>query len=87
MAVVRIHRYSVDPADVGELLARRTVLITAIRAAHPGLAEARLIRLEDGGFIDTWRWDSVEEMQAALAAAPTFGEVAAAIVPHAGPDL
>jgi hypothetical protein len=54
-------------------------LISAIRTSHPGLAEARLIRLEDGTFIDAWRWDSAEQMQAALAAAPTFPEVAAAM--------
>jgi hypothetical protein len=63
MAVVRIHRYSVDPAEVDELLTRRTALIAAIRAEHPGLAEARLIRLEDGTFIDAWRWESEEQMQ------------------------
>jgi hypothetical protein len=79
MAAVRIHRYIVDPADIEELLARRAELITAIRADHPGLAEARLIRLEDGTFIDAWRWDSSEQMQAALAAAPTFPEVPAAM--------
>ncbi len=76
MADIRIHRYVVDPADTEELLARRAALITAIRADHPGLAEARLIRLEDGTFVDAWRWDSAEQMQAALAAAP---------FPEAGP--
>jgi Antibiotic biosynthesis monooxygenase len=76
MADIRIHRYAVDPADIEELLARRATLITAIRADHPGLLEARLIRLEDGTFVDTWRWDAAEQMQAALAAAP---------FPEAGP--
>ena len=54
-------------------------MIAAIRADHPGLAEARLIRLEDGTFVDAWRWDSAEQMQAALAAAPTYPEVPAAM--------
>jgi hypothetical protein len=76
VADIRIHRYIVDPADIEELLARRSALITAIRADHPGLREARLVRLEDGTFIDAWRWDSAEQMQAALAAAP---------FPEAGP--
>jgi hypothetical protein len=67
MAVARTHRYTVDPADLDELIARRATLIDAIRAAHPGLAEARLTRLEDGTFTDVWRWDSAEQMQAALA--------------------
>jgi hypothetical protein len=35
MAVVRIHRYGVDPGDLEQLLARRTTLIDAIRAAYP----------------------------------------------------
>jgi hypothetical protein len=35
------HRYTLEPADLEELLARRATLITAIRAAHPGLAETR----------------------------------------------
>lgn len=71
MAVVRTHRYTVEPADLQELLARRATVITAIRATHPGLAQARLTRQEDGTFTDTWRWDSDEQMQAALATMPT----------------
>jgi hypothetical protein len=71
MAVVRTHHYTIDPADLPELLARRATVIAAIRAAHPGLAHTRLTRLEDGTFTDTWRWDSAGQMQAALAAMPT----------------
>jgi hypothetical protein len=70
MADIRIHRYTVDPGDVEELLYRRAALITAMRAHHPGLVETRLIRLEDGSFIDAWRWSSAEEMQAGLEANP-----------------
>ena len=79
MAVVRNHRYTVDPADLDELIARRATLIAAIRAAHPGLAEARLTRLEDGTFTDIWRWDSAEQMQAALADMARFPEAREAI--------
>src|SRR6266487_4793541 len=71
MAVVRAHRYHVDPTDLEELLTRRATLITAIRAAHPGLSDTRLTRLKDGTFTDIWRWDSATQMQAALAAMPT----------------
>jgi hypothetical protein len=70
MAVTRTHHYAVDEADVPELLARRAAVIAAIRAAHTGLSHTRLIRLEDGTFTDTWRWDSAGQMQAALAAMP-----------------
>jgi len=79
MAVSRTHRYTVDPADLDELIARRATLIAAIRAAHPGLAEARLTRLEDGTFTDVWRWDSAEQMQAALADMARFPQARAAM--------
>jgi hypothetical protein len=70
MTVTRTHHYAVDPADFEELLARRATVIAAIRAAHPGLAQAQLTRQEDGTYTDIWRWDSAEQMQAALAAMP-----------------
>jgi hypothetical protein len=79
MAVVRTHRYRVDPADLEELLRRRAKLIAAIRAAYTGLAEVRLTRLDDETFTDAWRWDSAEQMRAALAAAPTLPEARAAM--------
>jgi hypothetical protein len=79
MSAIRIHRYVVDPADVDDLIARRATLIAAIRAKHPGLVEARLIRLRDDTYIDSWRWESKEQMKAALAAgAPALPEARAA---------
>jgi hypothetical protein len=60
----------VDAADLPELLTRRASVITAIRAAHTGLAHTRLTRLEDGTLADTWRWDSAGQMQAVLAVMP-----------------
>jgi len=62
-----------------QLLARRAEVIAAIRAAHPGLTQTRLTRLEDGTYTDAWRWDSAEQMQAALAAAPDFPQARAAM--------
>jgi hypothetical protein len=79
MADIRIHRYTVDPADHDEFLARRAAVIGAVRAQHPGLLQALLIRLDDGTFIDYWRWESPEQMRAALAAAPGFPEIPAAM--------
>jgi hypothetical protein len=78
MAVSRTHRYTVDPADLEELIARRARLIAAVRAAHPGLTQTRLTRLEDGTCTDVWSWDSTEQMQAALADMPRFGAQAGA---------
>jgi hypothetical protein len=65
MTVTKTHRYSVGEADLDELLARRAALITAVRAAYPGLTGTQLTRLEDGTFTDTWRWDTAERMRAA----------------------
>ena len=65
MAVTKTHHYTVGEADLGELLARRAALITAVRAAYPGLTGTQLTRLEDGTFADTWRWDTAEHMRAA----------------------
>jgi hypothetical protein len=74
MAVSRTHCYTADPADLDELIARRAKLIAAIRAAHPGLTEARLTRLKDGTFTDVWRWESTEAMRAVLADMSSFPE-------------
>ena len=79
MAVVRIHRYSVDAADLDELIARRATLITTVRAAYPGLAETQLTRWQDGTYSDAWRWDSAEQMRAALAVVPTLPQAGAAL--------
>jgi hypothetical protein len=79
MAVVRMHEYRIDPADLAELIARRGKLIDAIRAAHPGLVETRLTRFDDGTYTDVWRWESAEQMRSALAATPAFPQVRAAM--------
>jgi hypothetical protein len=71
MPVARTHHYTIDTADLSELLARRATVISVIRTAHPGLTHTRLTRLQDGTYTDTWRWDTAEHMQAALAAMPT----------------
>jgi hypothetical protein len=74
MSVVRSHTYRVDPSDVPRLLERRAALVDAIRAEHTGLSAVKLIRLDDGGYTDTWYWDSAEQMGAAFAAIGSFGE-------------
>ncbi|MFE3189914.1 hypothetical protein ACFXHA_12965 [Nocardia sp. NPDC059240] len=69
MAVVRIHRFRVARADLETLLTQRKMLIDGIRRANPGLTGTRLTRLEDGTYLDAWRWDRAEDMLAALTAA------------------
>ena len=82
MAVVRTHRYTVDPADLPELLSRRAAVIAAVRAAHPGLSHTRLTRLDNGTFADAWSWDTARQMHAALAAMPIPGARAAMSLTH-----
>jgi hypothetical protein len=79
MAVVRFHHYSVDEADYEEFLKRRAAVIDAIRADHPGLSRTTLVKLEDGTYTDTWRWDSPAQMGAAFAAAGTVAEIGPAM--------
>ncbi|WP_214318793.1 hypothetical protein [Nonomuraea sediminis] len=74
MTAVRTHIYSVDPANLDELIVRRGALIAAVRAKHPGLSDTRLIALEDGTYSDTWHWDSVEQLVAALRDIPNLPE-------------
>jgi len=52
MAAIRIHQLHHRPVDTQQWLARRATVINAIRAGHPGLIETRLIRPEDGTFLD-----------------------------------
>ena len=81
MAVVRVHHDSVDEADDEEFLKRRAAVIDAIRADHPVLSKTTLIKLEDGTYTDTWRWDSPAQMGAAFGAAATVGEIGPAMSP------
>jgi hypothetical protein len=78
MPAVRVHRYAVDPGDLEKFLGQRTEIILAIKN-NPAFAGAVLTRLEDGTYIDTWRWESAAQMQAALGAATGFPLVGATL--------
>ncbi|MEV5408130.1 antibiotic biosynthesis monooxygenase [Thermopolyspora sp. NPDC052614] len=78
MSVIRIVRFTADPADTERLLTRRAELIDAVRAAFPGLTETRLARLGDDRWVDVWRWDSAASAHAATEGAPALPETAAA---------
>lgn len=69
MTVLRIDRFTVDPARVEELLQRRNALVAAVRAAVPGLLDARLVRKDERTWLDLWRWDSRSNAEAAGALA------------------
>jgi hypothetical protein len=68
VSAVRTHTYRIEPGNLEQLLAQRANLIAGIRAANPALMEARLSRHEDGTYTDVWRWESTEQMTAALTA-------------------
>ncbi|MER5997531.1 antibiotic biosynthesis monooxygenase [Nonomuraea angiospora] len=70
MTVISVTRFQADPADAEQVQARHAALVTAIRAAQPGLTEARLGRLNDETWVGIWRWDSAASLQAARQAAP-----------------
>ncbi|GIH78802.1 antibiotic biosynthesis monooxygenase [Planobispora longispora] len=70
MAVITVTRFQADPADTERVRARHAALVSAIRAAAPGLTEARLGRLGDGTWVGVWRWDSAAVLAAARQAAP-----------------
>jgi hypothetical protein len=66
MATVRTHRYTLATDQVEEFLAQRAELIGHWRTAGFDLVEAGLYRLEDGTYLDIWRWASEEVMAKAF---------------------
>jgi hypothetical protein len=66
-----VHAKVRDGAEA-EMLSRRPALEAGVREKLPGLLDIRLIRLEDGTYIDLLRWES---RAAADAAIEKFGEV------------
>jgi hypothetical protein len=78
MTLIRTTRFTADPADGDLVLERRGQLIAALRARYAGPTETRLVRVDERTWVDMWRWDSPETLNAALAGAPSLPESAAA---------
>jgi quinol monooxygenase YgiN len=78
MAVVRITRFRTAHENTDEMLAKRTDLITAVRASFSGLTEARLARLDDETWVDMWVWESASHAQTAINGAHALPETGAA---------
>lgn len=69
-----------------EVMARRPTLEAAVREQLPGLLEIRLVRLDDGTYLDVLRWESRAAADAAIeqfASIPEAGEIHS----HFGEDL
>ena len=61
-----------------EMLSRRPALEAGVRAKLPGLLDIRLVRLDDGTYLDVLRWESRELADAAIekfAEIPEAGEI------------
>jgi hypothetical protein len=78
MAFIRTTRFTADPADASEVLARRRQMLAALRSGPGGPAETRLIRVDERTWVDMWRWDSPEALQTAAEAAHHMPEATAA---------
>ena len=69
-----------------EVADRRPALEAAVRERLPGLLEIRLVRLDDGTYLDVLRWESRAAADAAVdqfASIPEAGEIHG----HFGEDL
>lgn len=89
MATVRTHRYTLAPDQVERFLAQRAELIGQWRAAGFDLVETRLYRLEDGTYLDIWRWASEEQMAQAFEAMgdiPLIGATLGMTIDHSAVD-
>lgn len=78
MAILRITRFSADPAQEEELLAKRASLIAATRKAQSGLVDTRLAKADDGTWIDVWQWESDADFEKAVTWAHSAPEAMAA---------
>lgn len=57
-----------QPGGEEAMLALRPRFVAAMKAAAPGLLDARLVKLDDGTWLDIVEWDSREAAAAGIAA-------------------
>ncbi len=70
--VYEVVRSRVRAGREEEMLALRPAMIAAVRSRFPDLLDARLVRMDDGTWLDVVRWRSREAAEQAAAA---FAEV------------
>jgi hypothetical protein len=73
--VYEVVRSRIRAGREDEMLRLRGPMIEAVRSRFPDLIDARLVRLDDGTWLDIVRWRSREAAERAAAA---FGEIAEA---------
>lgn len=86
MAVLRIVRFTTDPAQAEEMLQTRAGLIAATRERFAGLTATRLARVDEATWIDHWQWESAEHMKRALDNVATIPGAQAAFALIADPS-
>jgi hypothetical protein len=77
MSLIAVSRFEATTEDAEEIRSKHNALVDAVRAAIPGLTEARLGRLADQ-WVGVWRWESADDLKAARELAPTLAETRAA---------
>ena len=77
MSLIAITRFEATTDDVSDIRGKHNALVDAVRAAIPGLTEARLGRLQNQ-WVGVWRWESADDLKAARELAPTLAETKAA---------
>ena len=70
--IYEVVRSRVEPANEAAMLELRPAMVAAVRRRFPALLDARLVRMDDGTWLDVVRWSSRE---AADAAATQFAEI------------
>ena len=73
--------------DEDAMLAKRPAFVSAMKRAVPGLIDARLVKLDDGTWLDIVRWQSRESAEEAVAAhgrVPEAGEMDALVTEVVG---
>jgi hypothetical protein len=75
---IEVTQFEIDEEREVEMLTAHEGVVTAVRAACPGLIDARLYRGGTaGGWIDVWSWESLELAEAAAETAMALPEAAA----------
>ena len=72
-----VHARVRDGAE-DEMVSRRPALEAGVRERLPGLLDIRLVRLDDGTYLDVLRWESSAAADAAIeryAEVPEAGEI------------
>ena len=78
MAVVyELVRSRIRAGAEDEMLQLRPRMIAAVRERFPELIDARLVRLDDGSWLDLVAWTSREAAERAAASMPEIPEAAA----------